>query len=139
MLLPVTYYNTSGLVSDECFERPLSEYHFKEFTPYIYPASEFLPSASNLYLTTITLFQMLCPGRYNGPEIAAQAVEKYFGNGREKAYILDVASGTGLVGDKVSERRVFTRMRALVDTTKRYLLRSLDPVEFCVFTIWLCL
>ena len=55
------------------------------------------------------LVQMLCPGRYNGPQIAAAAVEKYFGNSKEKTYILDVASGTGLVGDKVSKRRVFMR------------------------------
>ena len=58
-------------------------------------------------LTGIILFQMMPPGRYNGPEIAAAAVEKYFGDSKEKTYILDVASGTGLVAENVSELCLF--------------------------------
>ena len=75
------------------------------------PASEWLTSASNLCIPGIILLQMMPPGRYNGPEIAAAAVEKYFGNSKEKTYILDVASGTGLVAEHVSERCLFTLMR----------------------------
>ena len=52
-------------------------------------------------LTRVQRLQVLCPGRYNGPQIAAQVVEKYFGDTKEDATILDVAAGTGLVGEKV--------------------------------------
>ena len=44
---------------------------------------------------------MLCPGRYNGPDIAARVVERYFGDRKNDTYIIDVAAGTGLVGEKV--------------------------------------
>ena len=54
-------------------------------------------------LTRVRRLQVLCPGRYNGPQIAAQVVEKYFGDRKEDTNILDVAAGTGLVGEKVGE------------------------------------
>jgi len=41
----------------------------------------------------------LCPGRYNGPEIAARAMASvYEDERRPNLYILDVAAGTGRVG-----------------------------------------
>ncbi|KAI0228373.1 hypothetical protein LSAT2_021147 [Lamellibrachia satsuma] len=59
-----------------------------------------------------TYEQVLCPGRYNGPDIAARVVERYFGDRKNDTYIIDVAAGTGLVGEKLRERG-FTRMDAL--------------------------
>jgi len=43
--------------------------------------------------------QDLCPGRYNGPEIAADAMaSQYPESERAKLHILDIAAGTGRVG-----------------------------------------
>jgi len=44
--------------------------------------------------------QDLCPGRYNGPEIAADVMANYYPeSARAKMRILDIAAGTGRVGD----------------------------------------
>lgn len=48
----------------------------------------------------------LCPGRYNGPEKAAKAVSEYYRVAEEiddtaKISILDVAAGTGRVGEEL--------------------------------------
>ena len=50
----------------------------------------------------VFLFQHLGPGRYNGPEIAAQALATNFdAESRERVRILDVAAGTGRLGAEV--------------------------------------
>jgi len=47
----------------------------------------------------------LCPGRYNGPEMAAEALAKlYDTTERETIRILDVAAGTGRVGHELNKR-----------------------------------
>ncbi|KAK3096014.1 hypothetical protein FSP39_021948 [Pinctada imbricata] len=46
----------------------------------------------------------LAPGRYNGPAIAADAVEKSFPRFKEKVTVLDVAAGTGFLGVELIER-----------------------------------
>lgn len=45
-------------------------------------------------------WQDLCPGRYNGPQIAANAMSLYYTSESDRATIrvLDVAAGTGRVG-----------------------------------------
>jgi len=49
--------------------------------------------------------QDLCPGRYNGPEMAAEALAKLYEPARrETIRILDVAAGTGRVGHELSQR-----------------------------------
>ena len=45
---------------------------------------------------------MLCPSHYNGPSLVAQIVERYFGDRKDDAYIVDVGAGTGFVGEEVS-------------------------------------
>ena len=39
---------------------------------------------------------------YTGAAMAAEIVERYFGDRKDDTYIIDVAAGTGLVGDEVS-------------------------------------
>lgn len=39
--------------------------------------------------------------RYRGPVIAAEAVGEFFPSGRAEVLIIDVASGTGFVGEEV--------------------------------------
>ena len=46
-------------------------------------------------------YQDLCPGRYNGPQYAADTVDHYCGALGCQARILDMAAGTGFVGEKV--------------------------------------
>ncbi len=47
-------------------------------------------------------FQDLCPGRYNGPNIAAESLAAYYApEKREGVKILDVAAGTGRVGHEL--------------------------------------
>ena len=49
--------------------------------------------------------------------MAAEFVERYFGDRKDDTYIIDVAAGTGLVGDEVSRRMslcVRTCVRACV-------------------------
>ncbi|XP_071448302.1 methyltransferase-like protein 27 isoform X2 [Hetaerina americana] len=46
----------------------------------------------------------LCPGVYNGPEILAKAVgEQYVGEEKQEVRILDVAAGTGRVGEELQK------------------------------------
>jgi len=50
--------------------------------------------------------QDLCPGRYNGPEIATEFMSKYYSEDmRASVKIIDVAAGTGRVGFKLHEKR----------------------------------
>lgn len=57
--------------------------------------------------------QDLCPDRYRGPSIAADAVASFFPEqDRDKALVIDVASGTGFVGEEL-KKRGFERMHAL--------------------------
>ncbi|CAG7721033.1 unnamed protein product [Allacma fusca] len=47
----------------------------------------------------------LCPGRYNGPEIAGDALADHFpADQRSSVKILDVAAGTGRVGHELHKR-----------------------------------
>ena len=41
------------------------------------------------------------PGRYNGPAFAAEATDRSFPDHKDKILILDVAAGTGIVGEEV--------------------------------------
>ncbi|XP_013392059.1 methyltransferase-like protein 27 isoform X2 [Lingula anatina] len=43
-------------------------------------------------------------GRYNGPVIAATSLAEHFEKGRRDAYVLDVAAGTGMVGEQLHHR-----------------------------------
>lgn len=55
----------------------------------------------------------LCPGRYNGPSIAATALAEYYDEAcRENVKILDVAAGTGFLGDELLKLG-FKKMDAL--------------------------
>ena len=36
--------------------------------------------------------------------MAAEFVERYFGDRKDDTYVIDVAAGTGLVGDEVSRK-----------------------------------
>ena len=45
--------------------------------------------------------QDLQPGRYNGPAFAAEAIDRSFTSHKDQVLILDVAAGTGLVGEEV--------------------------------------
>jgi len=57
--------------------------------------------------------QDLCPGRYNGPEIAAQALAEYYPSEvRPLLKVLDVAAGTGRVGHEL-HRMGFRHIDAL--------------------------
>ena len=47
---------------------------------------------------------MMSRGHYTGAAMAAEFVERYFGDRKNDTYIIDVAAGTGLVGDEVSRR-----------------------------------
>ena len=49
-------------------------------------------------------FQDMTPDVYKGPDIIAEAVQKYVPN-RDDLWIMDMACGTGLVGQKVRGRR----------------------------------
>ena len=48
------------------------------------------------------LLQDLHPGIYNGPSIAADELADCYPDKREKVKVLDIACGTGLVGEEVS-------------------------------------
>ncbi|XP_041368160.1 methyltransferase-like protein 27 isoform X2 [Gigantopelta aegis] len=54
----------------------------------------------------------LAIGRYNGPVFAAQAVAEFFPRGRNLVRILDVAAGTGFVGEQLKQLD-FTNVDAL--------------------------
>nr|KAG5707663.1 hypothetical protein BaRGS_031045 [Batillaria attramentaria] len=56
--------------------------------------------------------QDLCPERYTGPAIAANAVGNFFQQDRDKVLILDTASGTGFVGEEL-KKLGFERLHAL--------------------------
>ncbi|XP_064602686.1 methyltransferase-like protein 27 [Liolophura sinensis] len=45
----------------------------------------------------------LCPGRYNGPTICAQALADHYKENRETVKILDVAAGTGFLGEQLTK------------------------------------
>ena len=49
------------------------------------------------------IFQDLSLEVYHGPLITAGFVEKYLGDGKRDYHILDVAAGTGYVGEQVSK------------------------------------
>ncbi|KAI0239618.1 hypothetical protein LSAT2_009666 [Lamellibrachia satsuma] len=51
-------------------------------------------------------------GGYTGPAMAADFIERYFGDRKDNTYIIDVAAGTGLVGDEL-KKRGFSKMDAL--------------------------
>ncbi|KAI0235751.1 hypothetical protein LSAT2_013729 [Lamellibrachia satsuma] len=59
-----------------------------------------------------TYEEVLRPGRYNGPEAAARVVERYYGDKKDDTYIIDVAAGTGFVGEQL-KMRGFTKVDAL--------------------------
>jgi len=54
----------------------------------------------------------LAPGRYNGPSIAVSVLTRYFSVDRRDVRLLDVAAGTGFVGEKLQENG-FTHIDAL--------------------------
>jgi hypothetical protein len=52
----------------------------------------------------------VAPSRYKGPALAAESVASYFHGGRDDVTILDIASGTGFVGEHVRERSLTTEL-----------------------------
>ncbi|XP_048746196.1 methyltransferase-like protein 27 isoform X2 [Ostrea edulis] len=64
----------------------------------------------------------LQPGRYNGPAYTAEAVDRSFPNNKDKIRILDVAAGTGLVGDELVTRG-FREVHAL-DPSESMLMKA---------------
>ena len=48
------------------------------------------------------IFKDHSASHYNGPEIAAEVVARTYTEKRDDVLILDVAAGTGLLGEKVS-------------------------------------
>ncbi|XP_046580301.1 methyltransferase-like protein 27 [Haliotis rubra] len=56
--------------------------------------------------------QDLCPEWYKGPSIAADVVAEYFRHNVSHVNILDVAAGTGLLGEQLQDRR-FKHLDAL--------------------------
>lgn len=60
--------------------------------------------------------QNLCPGRYNGPQYTADAAARYFTQ-RQGICIIDVACGTGRVGEEL-HKRGFTNIVALDPSEK---------------------
>ena len=68
----------------------------------------------------VFLFQHLGPGRYNGPEIAAQALATNFdAKSRERVRILDVAAGTGRLGAEVYTLRKIKQQNLSYATTQK--------------------
>ncbi|KAI0220206.1 hypothetical protein LSAT2_028283 [Lamellibrachia satsuma] len=55
---------------------------------------------------------MMSLGHYSGATMAAEFVDRYFGDRKDDTYIIDVAAGTGFVGDEL-KMRGFTKMDAL--------------------------
>ncbi|XP_022340016.2 methyltransferase-like protein 27 isoform X2 [Crassostrea virginica] len=54
----------------------------------------------------------LQPGRYNGPVFAAEAIDRSFPSHKDQVLILDVAAGTGFVGEELVKRN-FKEIHAL--------------------------
>lgn len=64
----------------------------------------------------------LQPGRYNGPAYAAEAIDRSFPSNKDKVLILDVAAGTGLVGEELVKRG-FKEIHAL-DPSESMLIKA---------------
>nr|XP_022340018.1 methyltransferase-like protein 27 [Crassostrea virginica] len=54
----------------------------------------------------------LQPGHYNGPAFAVEAIDRSFPSHKDQVLILDVAAGTGLVGEELVKRN-FKEIHAL--------------------------
>ena len=66
--------------------------------------------------------QDLQPGRYNGPAFAAEAIDRSFTSHKDQVLILDVAAGTGLVGEQVCNYIAFIHVHSYLFLTSNYLL-----------------
>ncbi|XP_061171653.1 methyltransferase-like protein 27 [Saccostrea echinata] len=77
----------------------------------------------------------LQPGRYNGPAYAAEAVDRSFPSNKDTIEILDVAAGTGLVGEELVKKG-FKRFHAL-DPSENMLrkarMKNIYEKFFCEF------
>ncbi|XP_078312339.1 methyltransferase-like protein 27 isoform X5 [Crassostrea virginica] len=52
----------------------------------------------------------LQPGRYNGPVFAAEAIDRSFPSHKDQVLILDVAAGTGFVGEEVCNYKAYIHL-----------------------------
>lgn len=79
--------------------------------------------------------QDLCPDRYRGPAIAAEAVAEFFTVDRDKKLVLDVASGTGFVGEEL-KKQGFEKMHAL-DPSEEMLkvarMKNIYRKDYCCY------
>ncbi|CAG2205687.1 unnamed protein product [Mytilus edulis] len=71
----------------------------------------------------------LCPERYNGPKYGAEAlVEAYPGN-RESIHILDIAAGTGFLGEELHKRGFKKSTRIQLKACLQWQEKRTLPVE----------
>jgi hypothetical protein len=54
------------------------------------------------HIVPINLLQDLNPGTYNGPTIIADEMANCFPENRDKIKVMDIACGTGRVGEEVT-------------------------------------
>ncbi|XP_076461445.1 methyltransferase-like protein 27 isoform X2 [Babylonia areolata] len=71
-----------------------------------------LEESTRVYDQWTTYEEDLNHERYRGPEIAAQAVGEFFQTDREKPLVIDVACGTGFVGEQL-KKLGFKQLHAL--------------------------
>ncbi|XP_067656468.1 methyltransferase-like protein 27 [Haliotis asinina] len=86
-------------------ERSTPETMSRTFSASVYRAWRTKEEVADFYSNSVGNYdQDSRVERYKGPVIAANAMAKYFGNNIPQTKVLDVAAGTGLVGEQLQNR-----------------------------------